>query len=108
MKGKNIARIIIGTLFVLFVALYLTQTTGYYEFEQHKLTTLTEEQIKKFEQDVKDGKEIDLETYLELNKKNYDNRLSKLSLSLSRKIEDTVTSGIEYIFKAVERVVNEP
>lgn len=107
MKGKNIARIVIGTLFVLFLALYFTQTTGYYEFEQKKITTLTEEQIKKFEQDVKDGKQIDIENYLDNGKKNYDNKISSFSLSLSKRIEDAVTSGIEYLFRAVEKVVND-
>ncbi len=107
MKGKNIARIVIGTLFVLFLALYFTQTTGYYEFEQKKITTLTEEQIKKFEQDVKDGKQIDIENYLDTGKKNYDNKISSISLSLSQKIEDAVTSGIEYLFQAVEKVVDD-
>lgn len=107
MKGKNIARIVIGTLFVLFLALYFTQTTGYYEFEQRKLTTLTEEQIQKFEQDVKDGKKIDLENYTDTGKKNYNNKLSSLSLSLSKKIENVFSSGLESIFKAIDRAVNE-
>lgn len=107
MKGKNIARIIIGTLFVLFIALYFTQTTGYYEFEQKKITALTEEQIKQFEQDVKDGKQIDVENYLNYGKKDYNNKISSLGLSLSRKIEDAVTSGLEYMFQAVEKVMAE-
>lgn len=107
MKGKNIARIIIGTLFILFVALYFTQTTGYYEFEQKKITALTEEQIKKFEQDVKDGKEIDINNYINYGKKDYNNKISSISLSLSRKIEDTFTSGLEYLFTAVGRVMEE-
>lgn len=105
MKGKNVARIIIGTLFVLFIALYFTQTTGYYEFEQKKLTTLTEDQIKLFEKDVKEGKKIDIENYLTHGKKSYDNKISSMSLSLSRRIEKTVTSGLEYLFKAVEKVM---
>lgn len=107
MKGKNIARIIIGTLFVLFIALYFTQTTGYYEFEQRKRATLTEEQIAKFEQDVKDGKEIDMKDYVNVGRKNYDNKISNLSLSLSQKIEDTFNSGMEKLFKALEKVVND-
>ena len=107
MKGKNIARIVIATLSILFVALYFTQTTGYYEFEQRKKTTLTEEQIRQFEQDVAEGKKIDLENYLESGKKNYNNKISSLSLSLSKKIEDLFNSGMEYLFKSIEKTVND-
>ena len=107
MKRKNIARIIIGTLFILFIGLYFTQTTGYYEFEQKKITSLTEEQIKQFEQDVKDGKNIDIKNYVDYGKKNYNNKISNASLSLSRKIEDTVTKGIEYLFNAVGKAMEE-
>lgn len=106
MKGKNVARIIIGTLFILFIALYFTQTTGFYEFEQRKITSLTEEQIQKFEQDVKEGKKIDLENYADVGKKDYDNQLSRFSLSLSKKLENVFSSSIESLFKAMERMVN--
>ena len=40
--------------FIAFLTLYLSQATGYYEYENHQKATLTEEQIKQFEQDVRD------------------------------------------------------
>ena len=107
MKGKNIARIVIGTLFVLFLVLYFTQTTGYYEYEQKKLTTMTEEQVKKFEEDVNAGKNIDLKDYLTENKKDYHNKISNVSLTMSQKIEDYIAKGIEKIFSGVEKVVTD-
>lgn len=56
MKGKNLIRIIILTLIITFIALYITQLTGYYEYTENKKTTLTTEAIERFEEDVKQGK----------------------------------------------------
>ena len=52
MKGKNVARIVIFTLIILFTTLYVTQAFGYYEYSNKKTNTLTEEAAKKFEKDI--------------------------------------------------------
>ena len=52
MKGKNVARIVIFTLIILFTTLYVTQAFGYYEYSNKKINTLTEEAAKKFEKDI--------------------------------------------------------
>ena len=62
-------------LLMTFITLYISQATGYYEYEQSRKTAFTEEQIRKFEQDVKDGKEIDINTYLENTNKDYQNNI---------------------------------
>lgn len=36
MKGKNVARIVIFTLIILFTTLYVTQAFGYYEYSNKK------------------------------------------------------------------------
>ena len=35
-------------LLITFLALYVSQSTGYYNYEQHKKMVLTEEKIKQF------------------------------------------------------------
>ena len=49
MKGKNISRIVIFTLIILYTALYMTQAMGYYEYSNRKTNTLTEKAVKQFE-----------------------------------------------------------
>ena len=46
--GNKICSKIFMALFIAFLALYLSEKTGYYEYEQHKQTTLTKEKIKQF------------------------------------------------------------
>ena len=47
--------------------LYLSQSTGYFEYRNSKKVALTNKQIEKFEQDVKEGKNVDIENYIESN-----------------------------------------
>lgn len=105
MKGKNIVRIIIFTLIIIFIALYLTQVTGYYEYTENKKSTLTTEAIEKFEKDVKDGKKIDANNYIEKSK-NYNNRASKLGMKVSNLIEDGFDKIMNSIFKEVDKAIN--
>lgn len=104
MKVEQIAKTIVITLILLFLGLYLTQSSSYNEFEQRRKTALTNEQIKRFEQDVKDGKQIDVEKYLKENEKDYSNKVSDFTLATSKKIEQAFHSGLEYFFKKIEGV----
>ena len=94
-------------MFVAFVTLYLSQATGYYEYEQSRKTAFTEEQIKQFEQDVKDGKEIDINNYLENTNKDYQNNISKVTLNVSEAISKYMKYGIEKMFEGIVKVIEE-
>lgn len=90
--------------FITFLTIYLSQLTGYYEYEQYKKKELTEEQIKKFEQDIRDGKEIDIDLYLEPTK-NYQNGISNTTLIISDTIGEYMTKGIEFVFGGIGKLI---
>lgn len=94
-------------LFITFITLYISQATGYYEYEQSRKTAFTEEQIAKFEQDVRDGKEIDINDYLENTNKDYQNNISKFALNISEGISKYVKMGVEGLFTVVSKVIEE-
>ena len=58
--GNQIFRIIFLTLVFLFIGLYTASSAGYIDYQARNKTVLTEEQIKKFEEDVKNNKPIDI------------------------------------------------
>ncbi len=93
--------------FVTFLTLYFSQLTGYYEYQNYTKMTLTKEQIQKFEQDVKEGKEIDIENYVVNTDKNYQNRFSKVGLQLSRGISTIVEKSVIKIFGTISGFVSE-
>ncbi len=99
--GNKIFRRFWFVMFLIFLTLYISQASGYYEYEISKKSTFTTEQIKKFEQDIKDGKNIDIQEYMENTNKNYQNKLSKMALSLSETISKYTKLGIEKFFSVI-------
>ena len=106
-KLNKIFRYSILVSFVTFFALYLSQSTGYFEYRNSKKVALTNEQIEKFENDVKEGKNIDLEDYIDVNNKSYQNALSKAGLSISNTTEKVIQKIIGGSFKVLGDLVGE-
>ncbi len=102
--NKIFSRILLA-LFIAFLAIYVSSATGYYEFEQHNKMVLTEEKIREFEQDVADGKEVDIKNYIVKDTPSYQNNLSKLGNSFSTHLESFVQSGIESTFKFIGKLL---
>lgn len=107
MKGANISRIIILILFIMFAGVYLVGNSNYYDYEAMNKSRLTEEQIKLFEKDVKDGTAIDIENYLKLNEKNYGNPISDATLNISTTISKSFDKALNYVFKKINDAMNE-
>ena len=105
-KGKDIFRIIMLTLFILFISMYVVGNSSYYDYEATRKTRLTEEKIKQFESDIASGEKIDLSKYKEIEK-DYDNLVSTTTLNISQKLGKTVSKSLDFIFKRVEKVMNQ-
>lgn len=95
--NKIFARIFL-TLLVAFTALYVSEATGYYEYELHKQVVLTEDKIKEFETDVKEGKNINIKDYLDETEVDYSNNVSNTGLKISENLGNVVKSGLESAF----------
>ncbi|MCI8547974.1 MAG: hypothetical protein HFJ38_03690 [Bacilli bacterium] len=105
MKSKHVVRFTLLVLFLLFVGLYITQALGYYEFTNAKKTTLTNSAIEKFEKDVKEGKALDVKNYVE-EEKQYNNLLSRVSLSVSNAIEKSFSFVMNTLFNELAKATN--
>ena len=106
-KENKIFKYIILTFFITFLALYISQGTGYYEYKNSKKVALTNKQIKKFEEDINKGKNVDLTKYIEINNKSYQNKISKTGLSISNTLEKGVQKLIGESFKVLSKLVGE-
>lgn len=104
-KKNKIYKFIFMVFFISFIVVYFSELTGYYEYQNHKKSTLTEEKIKQFEKDVAEGKEVDINDYVVVEEKNYNNGLSKLTSKLSDGISNLVESGVENTFKFLSNLV---
>lgn len=106
-KKNKIYKFIFWLFFMSFLVIYFSELTGYYEYQNYQKTSLTEEQIKKFEEDVKNGNKVDINEYLVVNNKKYNNNLSKLASKLSDGISKIVNNGVEYTFKYISKLIDE-
>ena len=104
-KKKNIVLIITIILFGVYMALYYMAETGYYEYKNYNKMILTEEAMKKFENDLNEGKDVTLENYITTTKKDYSNKISDLGLSAGKSLEKFMTEGLGSVFKVIGKLV---
>lgn len=93
--------------FVIFLTLYFSQLTGYYEFKNYQKMTMTEEQILKFEQDIKEGKEVDIKNYVVNTNKDYQNKFSNIGVKLSTGISNIIKNSVIKVFSSISGFVSE-
>ena len=105
MNYKTAGQLFMMVLVILFLGLYISQMTGYYQYTESKKTTLTEDAIKRFEQDIKDGKQIDAKNYLE-EQADYNNALSSLGMKVSRLIEKGFNKAMNGVFNEISKTIS--
>ena len=95
---KRLIKLIGIILLIFFLALYLSSyNTSYYENKN----ILTEDAIKRFEKDLKEGKKINVNNYIE-KEKNYNNKVSTYKLKLSNLIDKCINKSLRLVLKYLE------
>lgn len=106
MRKKRVAKLFIYLILVLFLFSYALEKSGYYEYNLQDKKNLTNEEIKQFEEDVKSGKDIDINDYLKSNKVDYSNKLTKtassVSLNLNKYLKKTLNNTFDILGKLVK------
>ena len=103
---KKLFEILFILLFLVVVFIILSSETNYYEYSNNKKTSITEENIKRFEEDISKGKKIDISNYINEDNKDYSNKVTNLGDNLSNLINKTVNFILKTSFKAIEKMIN--
>lgn len=106
MKDK-IIKFILFSFLVFFLVLLFAEHFGYYETKEERVKTLTEKQIEEFENDIKNGKKIDITDYVIEENKDYTNNLSKSIYKISLRLEKRTDQIIRLIFNKAGKLVND-
>lgn len=85
---------IIAVLFIIYISLSIAMETGYYESKLNQKTMLTQESIEKFEADVREGKNVDINDYVIEKNRDYSNGISKTGVFVSSLVEDFMAEGL--------------
>lgn len=101
-KKKNIGLIILIVLFFIYLVIEISYSRGLIEYENYKKMTLTSEAMQKFEEDVKNGKNININDYIK-EEKDYSSKVSKITSRASEKLEDFFTKGIGDFIKMLSK-----
>ena len=95
---NRVIRIILIIIIILFLSLYFSNYSN--KYYQNK-TYLTEEAIKTYEKDLKNGKNIVSKNYIP-KEKDYNNKASKLGLKSSSFLEKIINTSLKYMAKYLE------
>ncbi len=106
MKNKVFLVIFLSFL-IFFLILLLAQSQGYYKNRNEKAKVLTDEQIENFEEDIREGKDIDIKRYVLYEDKDYSNKVTSNIYSFSLKLENVFDSVIKTVFNSASKVVSD-
>lgn len=105
MKHKKMVKFFCAFVTLIFLFSYFIEVSGYYEYNLQNKKNLTEDQIKQFELDVKEGKNIDLDSYLKDTQVDYSNKLTQTTSEASIKLNDYLKNFLSNTFKILEKFV---
>ena len=103
---KNVFKAILLLVIIVYLFLYVSYRNGYYIKRNEETSILTEEKIKEYENDLKNGVDVSSKEYVVVHD-SYDNAYSRLLLKVSNKIEKGFDKTIKFIFKKISKTINE-
>ena len=102
MKKKNWFLRLLFISFLIFLGLYIASISGYYEAQVSDKVALTNDAIKDFQQDVLEGKEVDINTYIKEENKDYSNKMTDLGDKFTESVHTFLTNGFGGIWDALK------
>ena len=85
----------LGILFIVYISLTIAISTGYYEAKLSEKTTITDEAMRQFEEDVRNGKDVDITDYVTDIREDYSNTTTKAGVFISQIVENVMSKGID-------------
>ena len=101
-KKNNWFKKLLIVSFLIFMGLYISSISGFYESKLSNKVSLTDEAIKEFEKDVLNGKEIDIVTYIDNKNIDYSNKFTNAGEKFSEAVTKIVTDGFSGFWDAVK------
>lgn len=101
-KKRNIFKSLLVISFIIFMGLFISSQSGFYEAKLSNKVALTDEAIKRFENDVSEGKVVDVSNYVLEEKKDFSNKCTDIGEGISDAITKLLTEGISGAWDAIK------
>lgn len=109
MKDKTIIKVfnyMLLVLFMMYFAIFVMVNLGYYEYASYKKKVFTEEQIAKYEEDIKNNINIDINDYL-VDEEDFQDKPKRMGLKISEFISNSCKQSVKEVFKFLNGVLDE-
>ena len=103
-KAWNIFKNSLTILFIIFIINYYNVQNGYYENQINKETKITRENMKLFEEDIKNNNFIDIKNYNDKNYQDTNNVMSKIGYKTSSIIENIMTERTSDLIEFLKKL----
>ena len=103
-KKSNWFLRILLVFFIIFMVTYIITQSGYYEAKVHNKTLLTDQKIKQFEEDIKSGKKISLDSYYIEEKPDYSSLLSNTGKKVSNNLSKSLVGFFTQFGKIMKKL----
>ena len=105
MKLSKLFKLFVVIIITTFIFSYAIEQSGYYEYNLQSKRNLTNKEIKEFERDVKEGKDIDIKDYMKDDNIDYSNNLTKATSNMSIKLNKYIKLILTDSFNIFERLI---
>ena len=102
---KKILLFIFVLLFLIFLIIYCSSKTNYYEYSNYKKVTFTDKKIQEFEKDIEEGKNVNINDYINDESKDYSNNITKVGDYISNNLFDISSKAIKISYNFISKVV---
>lgn len=101
-KKNNWFKKLLTISFIIFMGLYISSESGFYEAKLSNKVALTDKAIKEFENDVIEGKTVDVNTYISNKTVDYSNKFTSSGERLSEAVTKILTEGFSGAWDAIK------
>lgn len=103
-KKTNYFKITLYALIILFIFVYISGTSGYYENQIAEDTLITSEAIKVFEEDVLNGEVLDVNNYIEIKNNDYSNVFTDVGENLNDALLIILNDGFSSLANVLSKI----
>lgn len=104
-KKVNYFKVLFEIVFVVYLFIYFFYQDNYYERKIARDAYVNEQNIRRFEDDVRNNKVLDLDSYLTVEEKDYSNKISRLGEKFNDIFGTRIIKGTAGIFNGLKKLV---
>jgi len=102
---KKFFLILLSVLFVIFIIIFCSSKTNYYEYSNYRKTLVTNEKILEFEKDINEGKNVNINDYIKDESKDYSNNITKVGDFISNNIFNISENVVKISYNFISKVI---